>query len=144
MELRLVKVRVARVVILLAIYIASLVAPITTAIAASPSYSATVVADTPVSYWRLGETSGTAAADSVGSNNGVVKTGVTLGVAGAISNDANTAMRFDGAKGYVSVANAASLNFGADFSIAYTSCCTGFCPVLSWMISNAVLTMFIA
>ena len=117
MELRLVKVRVARVVILLAIYIASLVAPITTAIAASPSYSATVVADTPVSYWRLGETSGTAAADSVGSNNGVVKTGVTLGVAGAISNDANTAMRFDGAKGYVSVANAASLNFGADFSI---------------------------
>ncbi len=37
-----------------------------------PSYSATVIADGPSAYWRLGETSGTVAADQLGTQPGHV------------------------------------------------------------------------
>src|SRR5438093_824882 len=94
-EFRLVKVPVARIAILLAIYVASIAVPPATR-AVSPSYSATVLADSPVSYWRLGENSGTVAADSAGANTASIKSGVTLGTAGAIANDANTATTFNG------------------------------------------------
>ena len=110
------KVPVARIAILLAIYVASIAVPPATR-AVSPSYSATVLADSPVSYWRLGENSGTVAADSAGANTASIKSGVTLGTAGAIANDANTAMTFNGTTGYVTAANAANLNFSGDFSI---------------------------
>jgi len=48
------------------------------------------------SYWRLGESSGTTAADEKGANPGTYAGGVSLGQPGALRSDANTAARFDG------------------------------------------------
>ena len=85
--------------------------------AAELTYSATVLADGPTSYWRLGEASGTVLADAAGTNPGKAKGGLTLGVAGALSSDPDTAVGLGSNSAYVSVANAANLNFGADFSV---------------------------
>jgi hypothetical protein len=47
-------------------------------------------------YWRLGETSGTVAADVTGQAAGTYVAGVGLGARGALSRDADPAARFDG------------------------------------------------
>ena len=86
------------------------------AMAESPSYSATVLSDSPLSYWRLGETSGTVMADSAGTNPGTAKGGVTLNQPSALASDPNPAIGVV-TNGYVEVKNAASLNFAGDFSI---------------------------
>ena len=49
-----------------------------------------------LSYWRLGETSGTVATDVKSARNGTYVGGVTLGPAGALSADPDKAARFDG------------------------------------------------
>jgi Concanavalin A-like lectin/glucanases superfamily len=73
-------------------------------------YDDAVLADNPVSYWRLDETSGTTAADSKGSNPGTYTGGVTLGQAGALPDAINNrAAGFDGVNDYVSAGNPASL-----------------------------------
>jgi hypothetical protein len=64
------------------------------------SYPYTVVADGAVAYWRLGETSGTTANDSIGTAHGTISGGVTLGQAGALA-DGNKAMAFDGTSGKI-------------------------------------------
>ena len=61
-----------------------------------------------VSYWRLGESSETTAADAQGANNGSYDNGVTLGTAGAID-EADTAASFDGLDDQVQIPDAASL-----------------------------------
>src|SRR5207247_1815173 len=77
----------------------------------SPAYSSTVLADQPAGYWRLGEASGTAASDSSGNGNGgAIGGGVTLGAAGALTADTNTAMQFDGTSGAVEVPSSTSLS----------------------------------
>src|SRR3954452_17489132 len=48
------------------------------------------------SYWRLGEASGTFAADAAGGAAGTYVGGVGLGAHGALSSGADTAARFDG------------------------------------------------
>jgi len=70
---------------------------------------ARIVRATPglVSLWRLGETSGTAATDSAGSNNGTYN-GPALNQAGAQS-DGNPSVSFDGTDDYVAMGNASSL-----------------------------------
>lgn len=68
------------------------------------SYQAVVLADNPISYWRLGESSGTIATDVMGLHNGTYVSSPTLGVAGAIVNDTNTAVDFTGSQKYVNVA----------------------------------------
>lgn len=61
------------------------------------SYSATVLADAPIAYWRLDDATTTTAKDSSGNgNDGTYKGNVTLGVQGAIANDSDTAVQFDG------------------------------------------------
>lgn len=73
------------------------------------SYSAEVLADAPLVYLRLGEASGTVAADSSGNGrHGTYVATPTLGVAGLLAGDADTAVTFDGATEYVSVPNHAS------------------------------------
>ena len=63
---------------------------------AATSYDQTVLANAPAAYWRLGETSGTAAVDTSGKGNGgSYSGGVALASAGLI-NDPNTAATFDG------------------------------------------------
>ncbi len=56
------------------------------------------VSSTPglIDYWRLGEKSGTTFADGVGSNTAISEGGVSLGTAGALVGDPNTAAAFDG------------------------------------------------
>ena len=84
---------------------------------ATVSYSATVLADGPTSYWRLGERSGTTLADTAGTNRGTANGGVVLGVPGALAGDPDTAVGLGSNSAYVSVANAANLDFGGDFSV---------------------------
>jgi hypothetical protein len=80
------------------------------------SYAAAVLADAPVGYWRLGETTGTNAADRAGANPGILVGGVTLGQSGALA-DANLAMLFNGSTGYVQVANSPSVKLAGDLTI---------------------------
>ncbi len=67
-----------------------------------------------MSYWRLGEASGTTALDSKSTNNGTYVNGVTLGTTGAIANDANTAASFNGSTQRVSLPTLATVT---DFTI---------------------------
>ena len=76
----------------------------------TPSDKAAVLADAPVAYWRMGESSGATMTDeSSNGNNGVYQGGLTLGQPGAIARDGNTAVAFDGASGAASVPSSASL-----------------------------------
>jgi hypothetical protein len=85
--------------------------------AAESSYAATIAADGPVSHWRLGEASGSVAADQMGRNPGAYKAGTTLGAPGALPSDPNTAVALNGSTGYISTPNAATLNPTDNFSV---------------------------
>lgn len=73
-------------------------------------YPAMVLADQPLLYWRLGETSGTQAVDFTGNGRTGTYTGHTFNQAGAIS-DANPAVQLDATTGRVKV--------DAGFQLAY-------------------------
>jgi hypothetical protein len=65
--------------------------------AQAAGYSSTVLATPGLqSYWRLGEASGTAAADATGHAAGSYRGGPALGARGALPLDPDTAARFDG------------------------------------------------
>jgi subtilisin family serine protease len=85
----------------------------------STSYSDTVLGTAGlVSYWRLGETSGTTAADSQGTNTGTYTNGVTLGAQSLLLSDTvNKAASFDGSNDYVNVRDAASLDLTSSFTL---------------------------
>ncbi len=57
-------------------------------------YHQVILADGPVSYWRLNETSGDIADDLVSVNDGTYLGGVTLGAPGALVGDADLAAMF--------------------------------------------------
>jgi hypothetical protein len=60
------------------------------------TYAQTVLADAPLAYWRLGDSSGTTARDSSSHNHdGAYGGAPTLGVPGALS-EPDTAVNFDG------------------------------------------------
>jgi glucose/arabinose dehydrogenase len=82
--------------------------PMSTAV--TSNYRGTVLADTPVSYWRLGEASGATASDERGALPGAYAGPPTLGAPGAISGDPNTAVRFGGSGQYVNVPDAPQLS----------------------------------
>lgn len=60
------------------------------------SYSATVLADTPSAYWRLGETTGNIAFDSSGNGRDAIYSGPALGQSGALVGDSNSSALFNG------------------------------------------------
>jgi hypothetical protein len=61
------------------------------------SYAATVLSDGPIAYWRLDDTTTATAKDISGNgHDGSYQGGVTLGVRGAIANDLDSAVQFDG------------------------------------------------
>jgi len=90
-------------------------------------YRKQVLADEPLAYWRLGETSGTSAADATGSgNSGTYTGGVTLGALGALAGDSDTASSFDGVNDQVTVPHNAALNLNGSFSIEFWAKQTSF------------------
>ena len=88
-------------------------------------YSQTVLADSPRAYWRLGEASGTSAADASGNGRtGSYVASPTLGVPGALTGDSNTAVGFNGSSQYVNVPYMAALN-PAQFTVEAWAFVTG-------------------
>ena len=93
------------------------------------AYRDTILADSPVSYWRLDEASGNAL-DSVGSNPGTVNGPLTQQAPGLIE-DPDTAMS-GAANGWVEVANSPSLNpaaFSVEFWVNATLTSSSQCPI---------------
>jgi RHS repeat-associated protein len=83
-------------------------------------YSNQVVADGAQPYWRLGETSGTSFASTVGTFVGTWSGSPTLGAPGALNGDTNTAVTLNGAgqsTQYGTVANATGLNKTNNFAL---------------------------
>lgn len=91
--------------------------PLSEPVAVDSSYRALVMSDAPAAYWRLGETSGTTAVDERGTSNGTYSGGHTLGATGALVNDANTAVDFNGSTGQVSVPSVPALALTSQVTI---------------------------
>ena len=80
------------------------------------TYAATVSADLPSIYWRLGEASGLAgAADASGGGHtgAYAATGVTYSTTGALTNDTDTAVTLDGLTGAVQETSGAGAPVGS-------------------------------
>jgi len=88
---------------------------------AGPQYSATILADSPLGYWRLGESDpGMPAADAtLNGNDATYIGGVTLGQPGAIMGDTDTAAAFDGSTAFVDIPSTSGGTFDliANFSL---------------------------
>ena len=83
-----------------------------------PGYPGQVLADAPLAYWRFGERTGTTAADSKGHGaDATYQGGITLGVAGAIAGDPDTAAAFDGVTGFVTAGKRFAFAGQTPFSI---------------------------
>lgn len=82
---------------------------------ASFAYPDVVAADSPVAYWRLGESTGTTATDQNATHNSTYTGGVTLGATGLVTGT-DTAVDFNGTTGYVAVPNHAAINTGGPYS----------------------------
>jgi hypothetical protein len=79
-----------------------------------------VLGDNPIAYWRLGESSGTTAADATGNaRNGTYLNGVTLGAQGALAGDSDTSASFDGADDTLPVPDDAALRLNGSWSIEF-------------------------
>jgi hypothetical protein len=74
------------------------------------AYVASVLADSPLAYYRKGEASGTTMVDASGNGrDGVYSGGFTLGTAGATT-DGDTQVTYNGSTGKATVADAAWMN----------------------------------
>ena len=69
-----------------------------------------MLADSPLGYWRLGEATGSVAADQRAAHNGTYTNTPALGQAGALFADPATSVGFNGTSQYVQVPYAAALN----------------------------------
>jgi hypothetical protein len=83
------------------------------------SYKDTVLDSSPVSYWRLGEAAGTSAADSKGTNTGTYTNSPTLGQAGPLAGDSDTAVQFDGSNDEMQGPNVFGYAGTASFSVEF-------------------------
>ncbi len=81
-------------------------------------YASTIKSDTPLAYWRLGETSGTTAKNDMGSSYaGSYTSSPSLGQNGVLLGDGNSAVTFDGSSAYVSIPYNSALNPSGAFSV---------------------------
>ena len=84
-------------------------------------YSTTVKTDSPWEYWRLGEASGTTAADASGhGRTGLYQGSIAYSQAGAITGDPNTAVRLGGTSpsdGYVTSGSTTAVTNPRTFSL---------------------------
>ena len=81
------------------------------------SYRSEVLANSPVSYWRLGESSGTTASDEQGANDGTYNNSPTLGATALLSAVSDSAVELNGTDQYVSVGASASLQITGDLTL---------------------------
>ena len=90
------------------------------AFAATPTttYRQDVLASSPVSYWRLGETSGTTAIDELGRNNGTYSN-ISLNQPGALACDTNASVSLNGTSGYMTVPSSSSLNLTSGVTVEF-------------------------
>ncbi|MFN8222177.1 MAG: LamG-like jellyroll fold domain-containing protein [Gaiellales bacterium] len=95
------------------------------------------MADSPVAYWRLGESSGSVAVDSSGhGNDSTYFNGVTLGAPGALQGSTDTSASFDGIDDRVNRApvTTQTSNVSLEAWVYYGGCCnntsTGAGPVV--------------
>jgi RHS repeat-associated protein len=79
-------------------------------------YRDAVTDDKPRSYWRLGEATGTTAADSAGFSPGTYNGGVSLGAPDNLTADGDTAAAFDGVDDFVGLSGLDGA-FGGAFAI---------------------------
>lgn len=103
------------------------------------SYSSEVLADSPLCYLRLGEASGATAADSSGnSHSGTYQNSPTLGAAGLLTGDSNTAVTLNGTNQYVSVPGGAWMvnsDYTVECLVKFTSSAT--MVLLCWASGSA-------
>jgi hypothetical protein len=86
----------------------------------TPSYAETILADAPITYWRLGEPAGSERAmDQIGDNYGVYENDPILGEVGACKEDLNSAVFFNGREKYVQARNPFHGTNIANFSIEF-------------------------
>ncbi len=74
------------------------------------AYRNAILADNPIAYWRLGESSGTTAQDQQGQYPGSYENGVGLAKPGALAGDTDTSVSFNGTSQYMDVPYAPALN----------------------------------
>lgn len=102
------------------------------ALPATSTYLGAVLADNPVTLWRLGEGSGATAFDTWGGNDGAYSGAATLGQAGLITGDANTSVKFGPALSKSMATFASDLNNPAGpFSVEF------------WTVANSIGTQCI-
>jgi hypothetical protein len=68
-----------------------------------------------INYWQFGEASGAVATDNTGAANGAYVSTPTLGVTGAIANDSNTAVTFNGTNQYATAPCQITNDFTLEF-----------------------------
>jgi hypothetical protein len=91
--------------------LAAQLGPLGRAVAVPRTYEAVVLADSPVAFWRLGEPSGTQAADSSGNGLHGTYSAVTLGTDGALTGDTDKAITLaGGSPSYVDCGSPAALD----------------------------------
>jgi hypothetical protein len=84
----------------------------------SQLYSSLVKGASPVAYWRLGETTGTSAADSSGNSHIGTYTGsFALGQPGALPADPDAAVSLNGSSSYVTVPSTGAFDLSTAFSL---------------------------
>jgi PKD repeat protein len=113
-------------------------APLTITAGSAPAagYRDAVLADSPVAYWRLGESSGTSAADaSGGGRTGTYFGAPSFGLQGALAGDANTCVGFNGSSQYVQVPYSSALN-PTRFSVEAWAYVTGGSGTYRAIVSN--------
>lgn len=86
--------------------------------AALDRYPTEIMKDSPILYWRLGESAGaTTATDTSGNARTGTYSGPVLGQTGLISGDIDTCPSFDGVNDVVSRADEAALDLGNEFTL---------------------------
>jgi hypothetical protein len=87
--------------------------------AATTTYRDTVLSDSPRSYWRLNETTGTTAADQLGANPATYTNGVLLNQSGALSSEVDASASFDGVNDYVVAPSSTSLDMTSAVTVEF-------------------------
>lgn len=80
-----------------------------------------ILADSPVAYWPLNETSGTTATDLSGNGKHGTYSNVTLGASGIDASSTDTCADFNGSSSYISVPSLSSIAFSSSWAIEIVS-----------------------